>query len=176
MKQASLILLLFPLLFLAACWDSPDYAPPIQRQPLSGVESKPVQSFAEMADPSAEAYIVRDIQVATPENGLRWTNRRPELRFVLEKTANRKCVLDIFIPGVTFNRTGPVTLSVYVNDKLLGKELYSKPGEFHFEKPVPAEWLSINTFNFVRGEVDKHYIAEGDGAYLGYQLRRAGFR
>jgi hypothetical protein len=36
-------------------------SPPIQRKPLTGTEPSPIGTFVNLGEPSADAYIVRDV-------------------------------------------------------------------------------------------------------------------
>jgi hypothetical protein len=173
-------LLLLPILtvlmLLSGCPSIPDsYAPPIQRRPVTGPEPPAFGHFVDMNDPNADAYILRDISDTTEGGGFRWVHERPELRFALSRIHHLKFVMDFAIPSVTLKQTGPVTISFYINEKLLDKLRCETPGEKHFEKPVPAEWLRTDTPTLVAAEIDKVYIAPQDGAKLGFVLTRAGF-
>jgi len=128
-----------------------------------------------MSDQDADAHILRDVSPAAEANAWRWTFQRPELQFWLESTAPQKLAVDFAIAAETFKVTGPVTVSFYVNGKLLGREHCPKPGEYHFEKAVPAGWLRTDDFTVVAAEADKLWVSPTDGARLGFILRRMGF-
>jgi hypothetical protein len=139
-----------------------------------GDERRPVGSFVYMSDPTAESYFVKDI--SNLEGGSwRWTHQRPELRFWLTSTKKQKFKMIFAIADATMEQTGPITLSIFVNKNLLDTLHFTHPGEQPFEKPVPSSWLRKDAFTTVAVEVDKPYIAAGDGARLGFILRRAGF-
>jgi hypothetical protein len=163
-------------LVLFGCTNIPDsYAPPIQRKPLTGPEQVAFGHFVDMNDPNAEAYLIQDISRTVEGGGFRWVYKRPELRFALSKSEHVRFVMDFAIPDVTMKQTGPVTVSFFINDKLLDKVRYDTPGEKHFEKPVPSGWLRTDTPTLVAAEIDKMYVAPEDGAKLGFVLTRAGF-
>ena len=128
-----------------------------------------------MGDPSADLYIVRDIG-DTVEGGLwRWTYERPELRFRLQSTANLKLFMDFQCSGLTLEKTGPVTISFFVNSRLLGSTLCDKAGVYHFEKAVPSSWLDAAGPTSVAAQADKVWTAPSDGKKLGFILIKAGF-
>ena len=163
-------------LLLAGCVNIPDtYAPPIQRSPQYGPESHPASHFVAMAGANPEDYIVRDVLPGDPGNAWRWTGKRPELRFQLSFTNDLRFVMDLSVPEATFAQRGPVTISFFINGKLLDKVRYEKPGEMHFSKPVPAAWLRTDAPTLVAAEIDKVWVAPSDGAQLGFILSRAGF-
>jgi len=163
------------LLLLTGCSRAPDiYAPPIQRQPLLGPEAH-LGSIIAMNDPQADSYIVRDISRTTEQGAWRWAYKRPELRFYLRSTAHLKFVLDAGIPPASFKDTGLVTLSIRFNEREFDSVHFDHPGNQHYEKPVPAEYLRAGAENFVVLEPDKLWVSKEDGAKLGFVLVKAGF-
>lgn len=162
------------LLLLAAC--APEsYPPPAQRKPLPGFSPNPAGHVVHMNDPDAETHFVRDVS-KTLEGGLwRWAYRRPELSFSLSSTENLRFFMDFAIAEATFKDTGPVTISFLVNGNLLDRVRYDRPGEQHFEKPVPSQWLRTDRQTVVAAEPDKVWTSKIDGAQLGFILIRAGF-
>ncbi len=174
MYSASVLLTL--CLVLIGCSSASDtFPPPLQRQLPAAPEKKPVGLFVNMNDENAADYIVRDIQANLEGSGWRWTHEFPELRFVLDRTRGLKFAMDFAFPEYNFKQTGPVTLSFFVNGKLLDKVTYTTSGDRHFEKPVPAAWLKPGPFTEVRIVVDPPWVAPVDKARLGFVLHRAGF-
>lgn len=164
-------------LFACACTNAPDpFPPPMQRPAVAG-ETKPaeIRTFLAMSDPEAPAAIVADVQSAVEGTGWRWTHQNPELRFKLPDTRRWKFAIDFSLPKPNFKDTGPVTISYFINGKLLDRVRYTAPGDLHYEKPVPAAFLEAGGYNQVRAEVDPPWIAPSDKAKLGFVLHRAGF-
>jgi hypothetical protein len=161
------------VLMSAGCSRGPGegYPPPIQRQ----FSEAPSAAFAEMGDPAAMTFIVKDIQDRPEGSGWRWTNDRPELRYQLDRTDGWKLSMDFSFPAPNFRATGPVTVSFFVNGNLLDKVRYTEAGDKHFEKPVPAAWLRADENTMVRAEVDPPWIAPTDKVKLGMVLYRGGF-
>ena len=83
--------------------------------------------------------------------------------------------MDFSIVENTFRKTGPVTLSFFVNGKLLDKARYDKPGQFRFEKPVDPSMLQAESINLVAIEPDRLWVSKADGTTLGFILIAAGF-
>jgi hypothetical protein len=161
---------------LAGCVSIPDtYAPPMERRPVTGYGSNSFGAVVSMSDPSAPAHIVKDISPSLESGAWRWTLQRPELRFTVSRVKDVRFVMDFAVAKTTFDSTGPVTISFYVNGKLLDKVRYDEPGNKHFEKPVPPEWLATDRMNTVAAEIDKMYVSPQDGNQLGFILSRAGF-
>jgi len=163
-------------LLCAACVRMDEwYAPPMQRKPMAGPVVSPLRHFVSMNDPRAGDYLVRDVSATLEGNAFRWTRKRPTLRFVVQSTENLRFVMDFFLSPDTMKVTGPVTISYYINNHLLDRVRYDKPGLVHFEKPVNPEWLTAGAETLVAAELDKVYIAPADQAALGIVLSRAGF-
>ena len=169
-------LLLALTLALAGCVNIPStYAPPIERKPVTGYGSNALASIVSMNDPNAKAHILKDVSATVESGAWRWVFKRPELRFALAGVKDVKLVMDFAIAKETFDATGPVTISFFVNDRLLEAVRYDQPGNKHFEKPVPAGWLRPDAMTTVAAEIDKLYKSPQDGAELGFILSRAGF-
>jgi hypothetical protein len=157
------------------CVSIPDtYAPPMQRRALAGPDTSHLKHFVAMGDQYAPDHFLKDVNLSLEGGSWRWTGQAPTLRFVLKSTHNLRLVMDFSISGETMKQTGPVTITYWVNGKVLDKVHYDKPGEQHFEKAVPEEWLYKGD-NIVTAELDKVYIAEADGVKLGFPLVRIGF-
>ena len=170
------LLLAVVTLSVLGCANYPDsYPPPIQRGPASGTGSAGFRHFVAMSDPGVEAYFVRDISPALEANSWRWTGQRPALRFVLEEVEELKLAMDFAVAGVTFEQTGPVTISFFVNGNLLDKVRYSSYGEKHFEKAVDASWLEAGEDTVVAAEIHPVWISPKDGTKLGIILVQVGF-
>jgi hypothetical protein len=160
-------------LALAGCQNMPEpYAPPVQRAPFENFRPYRVSRIVTMSDGDAEQHIVKDIGgLAGP---WRWTGQRPTVRVTPRSNENLRYLIDFTIADSTFRETGPVTVSFFVNDRLLGSRRYTAPGDQHFEAPVPAEWVTPNAGTIVAAEVDKVWVAPADGARLGLILTRLG--
>lgn len=128
-----------------------------------------------MNDPMADAYIVRDVSKTTEGNSWRWAYKHPALRFYLRSIDGIKFALDAGIAELTFKETGPVTLTVLINDHELDKLRFDQPGNRHFEKEVPAAFLRAGAENLVAIEPDKFWVSKQDGATLSFVLIQAGF-
>ncbi len=173
MKLAAALLL---ALAMAACVGIQDtYAPPDQRKPLSVEDPSPLKAFIRMNEPWAPSHFIRDISQELQGGTWRWTQQRPTMMFLVKSTKGQKFSSDFTIADLTFQQTGPVTISVTINDHLLDKATYSKSGYQHFEKPVPEAWLHAKAENVVVMEIDKLWVAPADKATFGFILTTAGF-
>lgn len=148
---------------------------PAQLNYSPAADPGPPPPFIEMADPRAQDCIVRDVSGGVEGTGWRWTYLDPTLKFYLQRVDGQTFVMDFSIVPATFRDTGPVTLSCYINDRLLTTVHCAHPGDYHLVKPVPREWLENANPAIVRAVLDKVWVAPADGARLGYILIRAGF-
>lgn len=168
-----------PLLFVVAattaCIAIPESLPvPPQRTPAL-LKDAPVftSGLLQMSEPETDAHIVQDLPRG--ETGpWRWTGARPTVRFYLTSVENYRAHMEYTIAEVTFKTTGPVTLRTLVNGALLDTRVHKQHGPFTFDKPVPAAMLKSSSDNELAIEVDKPFIAEGDGAKLGFILSAIG--
>ncbi|MDQ6677620.1 MAG: hypothetical protein M3Z09_10030 [Acidobacteriota bacterium] len=168
-------LLVFCLLVLTGCSGSSDSKPPEQRAGAEAPQATPTLSVIKMNDPDVKAYIVKDVSDGLDPGGWRWTFDRPELRFLVKTTDGVHAVADFSIADATMKDTGPVTVSFFVNGKLLGTEKYSKSGSYHFDKPVPADLLTAGKLATFAMRPEPIWISPTDKQHLGLILIRAGF-
>src|ERR1700693_913865 len=126
----------------SACRNMPGpFAPPVQRQPLDDFRPYRMSAIVNMSDDDAKTHFVQDvtsIQIAT----WRWTGKRPTLRVRMRSAENLRYTIDFAIPEATLLATGPLTVSFLVNDRVLDRARYTHPGSEHFEKAVPAGWVT----------------------------------
>jgi hypothetical protein len=165
------------LLALVACDRLPEsYPPPEQRKPIQGVTLLgPDAMMVSMGSRDADPFIVKDVYGFS---GIpwRWTRQEPMVRVAVLSAAHIKLSADFALWQDAFKITGPVTVSFLVNGKVLGKVRYTSPGDKHFEKPVPADWLAGDSEATVGLSVDKLYTAPKDGAKFGVILVRLGLK
>jgi len=156
--------------FVCGCGNLPEpYAPPAQRPFF---EAPPEAArILNMADADAESHFVQDISAELEGNAWRWTGKRPTIHLHLQATHKLVYSIEFAIAESTFQQTGPVTLSLLVNDHLLDRVRYTSPGPRRFEKPVPAEWLEADRDATLAAEVDKTWKPPQPGGMpLGFIL------
>lgn len=167
---------LLPVLFLTGCVTMPEvYAPPVQRKPaLSDDAPKTAKKLLRMIEPETDAYIIQDIPRG--EKGpWRWAGARPTVRIYLTSTADTRMFVEYSVAEATFKDTGPVNFKFFVNGQLLGEAHHDKPGAYTFDKLAPYQMLKPNSENDLAVEIDKPWVAPGDGAKLGFILTSIGF-
>ena len=118
---------------------------------------------------------MRDISPGLESGSWRWVFRRPELKFYLETDRNLNFEMNFSMPGATMHETGPVTLSIFINNRLLGKFRYDTEGIKRLVQKVPPGILKAGAINTVAIEPDKVWISKQDGAALGFILSGVGF-
>ena len=129
----------------------------------------------EMSGPGVSWHIVKDIDPAGPGILWRWTRQNPTVKILAATTQGLKLAIDFTLWDVAFRQTGPVELTFVVNGHTLDKIRYRTPGEKHFEKPIPADWLVTDVESKISISIDRLYIAPQDGAKFGFILSRIGF-
>jgi hypothetical protein len=170
------VLLLSGICLLSACQKMPEtYAPPEQRQPFENFRPYRITRIVSMADGDAAAHFVSGITDISG-GSWRWTEQRPTVRLTVRSAENLTYLIDFSIVGTTFAQTGPVTVSFFVNDRLLESVHYTAPGEQHFEKKIPDGWVEANKEVTVAAEIDKVWIPPQEGPHLGFILTRIGLK
>jgi hypothetical protein len=175
MKSAAAAMGVF-LMVAGGCARAPDsYPPPMQRKTLADLEATPSGMLVSMSDPNAAVYFVRDIGPGLEGGRWRWTNQRPELKLYLTSTEGLRLVWEFSLVETTFRKTGPVTVSFFVNGRPAGQLPCPRPGDYTFEQPVKPDLLRLNAYNIIAAEADKLWVSPEDGVKLGFTLTRAGF-
>ena len=151
------------------------YAPPEQRQPFENFRPYRYSAVINMSDGDAASHFVQDISPGLSETW-RWTGQRPTVRLLMHANENLHYTIDFTIPAVTFEQTGPVTISFLVNGHLLDSVRYTSPGDRHFTKPVPVEWVEKDKEATVAAEIDKLWVSKDDGSRLGFILTSIGLK
>lgn len=162
------------LIVLAGCSRLPvTYAPPAQ----SGAVPAPDTSgmMLEMDQRDLATHIVKDVHPRYDNAPWRWTDSEATFNLLTPVIDNIKLSIDFAIYDAGFAQTGPLELEYLVNGNSLDKVRYTTPGFKHFEKSVPAEWLSTVTQSTIAMKVDKLYVAPADGAKFGVILSKIGF-
>lgn len=138
-------------------------------------EPPPGSIMVNMNDEDAAERFVKDISLKLESATWRWTQKRPTLKILLTKTRDLKFAADFTIWEGTMKQTGPVTISFFVDGRLLDKVRYDTPGYKHVEKPVDPAWLQTAVETMVSAEIDKLYVDPADRTVLGFILTRMGF-
>ena len=170
------VIIVVASLALTGCITMPEtYAPPVQRKPVMVDQApKTARRLLRMIEPETDTYIVQDIP-RNDKGPWRWAGKRPTVRLFLTSVADSKFHVEYSVADATFKDTGPQVFQFFVNGKLLAEERRDQPGSYVFEKPVPPELLKPNSENDLAVEVDKPWIAPGDGAKLGFIITAIGF-
>lgn len=155
---------------LCGCGNLPEPYPPPAQRPIFQAPAEVVR-ILNMADADAESHFVQDIDAALQGSTWRWTGKRPSIRLHPNSIQKLAYSIDFAIAESTFQQTGPVTLSLLLNDRLLGRIRYASPGRRRVEKPVPAGWLRANEDATLAAEIDKLWTPpQPGGTSLGFIL------
>lgn len=163
---------MFVVVGLGGCRNLPDYPVPEQSPSFENFKTHAVR-VVDMSQPGASSHTVRDI-LGESSAPWRWTLQRPAVKVKVGFSTELNYVIDFALPNATFKDTGPVTIAFTVNDHVLDRVHYSKPGMKHFEKSVPPEWIELHKDAIAGAEIDKVWISKEDGARLGFILYRIG--
>lgn len=175
-RQAGVTFVLILALLLAGCDRPPEtYAPPEQRHAVEGPNLGPESMMVEMGDPDADLRIVKDIYGASNPSW-RWTGQDPTVSLLLLRTDRLKLIADFALWDDGFKTTGPVEIAYLVNNRVLEKVRYETPGVKHYEKAVPADWLSADSETTLAMSLDKVYVAPQNGMKFGVILVRLGLK
>jgi hypothetical protein len=161
-------------LTLAGCVRYPEpYAPPTQRLPLDVDAPERLKHFIAMSDPLAPRHIVSGVLPELHDDSWRWTLQNPVFRFHLPTTLGLTLQADLTVPDASFQQTGPVRITVWVETHQLAVIEFKKPDKILWRKEVPAAWLPTDQPVQVNMQIDK-MMRSGDKAW-GFIVTSIGF-
>ena len=157
-------------LVLCSCGSSGSYPPPAQ----FAAAAPPDPPLLWVGYPSRGARILGEVLVDAASKGSAWTTQHPAFAFTLEKAEDLDLFVRFSVHSDTFLHTGPVTLTVRVNDELIDRPRFDSPGEREYSHLVTAQVLQRQNPAVVRLDVDPVWTA-ADGVKLGILLFAVGF-
>ena len=106
-------------------------------------KEKGLSSMINMSDPSTATQLVSGFH-AVENGGWRWTTKK--FSVVLKtpqgaETNGGMLRFKTFVSDDQINRLGPITVSADIDGHQLAPQTFSKPGEYVYSQPVPAEEL-----------------------------------
>jgi hypothetical protein len=159
---------------LYSCQNMPaPYPLPAQQHGFENARPHRVGYFVDTSDPNSVSQILSGITPGGPAPS-KWTLQNPAVRVVPHTNQGLRYTIDFDVPNVTFRVTGPVTLTFLVNGHVLESVRYVVAGSYHYEKPVPPDWMTPFSDTTLAVHIDKVFIAAADGAELGFILTRIG--
>jgi hypothetical protein len=162
------------MLAASGCQNMPDpYPPPEQRPAAESFVPLRLQAVVDMGDADSGRHFVQDI-TGLDGGTWRWSGKRPTVRVKAHTTENLRYTIDFAIADATLKVTGPVTVTFLVNDRVLDKAHYDHAGNQHFEKAIPAGWVTAGQDVTVGAEIDKVWTPPDKGPVLGMVLVRIG--
>jgi hypothetical protein len=174
MKRGLVCASLLANILNTACRNMPGpFAPPVQRQPLEDFRPYRMSVIVDMSDEDAKTHFVQDL-TSNATDTWRWTGPRPTLRVRMRSAENLRYTIDFAVAGAMLQHTGPLTVSFLVNDRMLDRVRYERDGVQHFEKAVPAGWVTAGQDVTVGADIDKPWVPPEGGPQLGIILTRIG--
>ncbi len=128
-----------------------------------------------MNELTAPRYFVSDVVPELHDDTWRWTMQRPTFRFQLPTTSQLSLFVDYTVPEVTFKKTGPVKITVFVENHKLDVISVVKDQRYTWNKPVPEEWLTTSRPVQVRLEIDKMWTSDHNEMTRGFIITSIGF-
>jgi hypothetical protein len=110
-----------------------------------------------VADPRADQQLITGFH-AVEQNAWRWTEERFSVSLRPPRDAGKKGAilqLKFSIPEVSISKLGAMALEASIADSKLGKESYTKSGEFTYSREIPPKLLAGDAVR-VDFAVDKH--------------------
>ncbi len=126
-----------------------------------------------MSDPDTDAFITQDVLPASG-GAYRWSGEHPRFKMWLDDAAGREFLLKFALIRENFRETGPVTVSITVNGRLLAAPVFTAAEEYEYRRATPAEWLAGPGPAVVGLDISPVYIAKADGVKLGVYLECIG--
>lgn len=127
-------LLLCAALLLCACKRSAPPAGPAESQPVAPAT---ISAAISAADPNAAVQFVSGFH-GIEGNAWRWTMAKFTVALKPPQTGPGLLKLRFSIPEVITARLGSLTLSAKAGDAVLQPETYAKPGDYVYERELPA--------------------------------------
>lgn len=161
---------------LGGCARAPEFhVPPEQRNPYELSSRKPLKHFLAMNDPDAPGHFVADVLNELNDGSWRWVMRKPTVQLRVPTNDGLKLRIDLTVPEITFQQTGPVKIVVTVGPHLLDTIQFDKPETRVWEKPVPTGVVPRNETVLVALEIDKMWKSPTDGVERGFIITKIGF-
>jgi hypothetical protein len=142
------------------------HTPPNESDVMAGAAS------VEMGTPDAKLHLLRDF-LCVENVPWCWTGQKPAILFNVVSQPHARFKMDFAIDRQIF--AGPVRLTVWLNNALLGEQTYDSPGAKTFEEAVPSGDLRSDGVALIETTLNRYYVPPSDRQKLGYQLIRAGF-
>jgi len=142
------------------------YPVPEQRSSKDGPDPEPLGAFVSFSDARSPDYVVDGFLPSAPDQLWRWASARPTVRVRVSRKTGLRLRVNFAFPDDSHKPLLPITVSYFINDRLLEAVVYKQSGVLEFRKAVPPEFLAEDADNLIRLEVSPIYIAKADGVKL----------
>ena len=82
------------------------------------------------------------------QGGWRWTKRQFALTFSGLGAGSARLILQLYIPDANIQKLGTITLNARLDDHDLSPQTFRRPGQYTFERDVPAGWMKRDGSRF----------------------------
>ena len=104
-----------------------------------------------------------------------WSNEHPRFRCFVRDGGPWQFAMQFAVAGVTLKDTGPITISVSINDALFSKFVVSSDGRAEYVRDVPTGLLARGAVH-VGLTIQPFWTSPTDGQRLGILIHSIGFR
>lgn len=104
-----------------------------------------------------------------------WSNEHPSFRCFLRDRGPWQFALEFAAAGVTLKDTGPITVSVSINNTPFSKFVVSKDGRAEYSQDVPSRMLNPGAVR-IDLSIQPFWTSPTDGQRLGLLIHSVGFR
>ncbi len=105
------------------------------------------------------------------ETPWRWTHRKAGFRFWPVTAVQSSLTIDLSVADATLSQTGPIAVTVSVNDKTIAVETFAKSGSYLLRYPIEVRGLPSDKPLDVTLETEPPWISPSDHNDLGVILR-----
>jgi hypothetical protein len=159
---------------LSSCAERPEYVRlPQQYQPSSQNDFLPDLPLLTMGTNITEENAIEGVYGT--DNDWPWSNEHPSFVCFLKGRGPWRFVLHFATVKTTLRNTGPITISVRINDVPFSKVVVSRARVAEYTRDVPAE-MAISGVVHVALTIQPFWTKPGDGQRLGILIRSIGFR
>ena len=166
---------------MCSCMRPPDAYPPPPQYVMPPGPEPPASTYIRtepllvMSEPDINPHILQDVIESPDGEEWRWTNQHPQLSLSLDRVEKLNFYMRFTLVAETLRDTGPVTLTIRIDDRVLARPKFDRPGNFEFRQAVPAAMLTTQRPVIIAVDVDPPWTSP-EKTTLGIYLHSIGFQ